>query len=71
MNVTPKSQAAIVRFAKIAGLGAAVLWIDGLVTLATGNVLGLAPTYQSLVMAFAIPALAAAEKWASWQEAQA
>ena len=71
MNLTPKSRAAVVRFVKVTIFGAAFLAADGLVTLATGNALNLAPTYQSLVMAFGVPALAAAEKWANWQESQA
>lgn len=70
MNLTPKGRASLLRFAKMTILSAIVLTVDGAITLLTGNVLGLAPTYQSIVMAFAIPALAGGEKWANWQEAQ-
>jgi hypothetical protein len=47
-----------------------VLVADAAITFVTGNSLGLAPTAQSVVMLVGVPALAGAQKWATWQEAQ-
>jgi hypothetical protein len=68
--VNPKAYAALLRFAKSFALGAAFLAVDGAVTLLSSNALGIAPTYQSLVMAIAVPLLLAGEKWITWAQSQ-
>lgn len=70
MSLTPKGRSSLLRFLKVTACGVVVLVADAAVTFATGNSLGLAPTYQSIVMALGVPALAGVEKWATWQEAQ-
>jgi hypothetical protein len=68
--LSPKAQASLLRFVKVTVIGFVFLTADGAITFLTGNSLGLAPTYQSLVMVLAVPALTAAEKWATWQKSQ-
>lgn len=68
--MSPKQIAVLVRFLKITALGCAVLFVDGFITLTTNNAFDIAPTYQAFVMLLAVPALAAAEKWLTWEETQ-
>jgi hypothetical protein len=70
MTLSPQAMASLVRFGKVTLFGAIVLAVDGAITFLTANSLGLAPTYQSVVQLVAVPVLAAAQKWATWQEAQ-
>jgi hypothetical protein len=68
--LTARRKATITRFVRILAFSVAVIVLEGLVTFFTNNALGLEPTSQSLVMLIVVPALAAADKWARWNEAQ-
>jgi hypothetical protein len=68
--IHPQAFAALLRFGKVFALGTGFLLADGLVTLLTSNALGLAPTFQSIVMLAVVPLLTAAEKWLNWVQTQ-
>ena len=70
MTLSPRVSAALLRLGKGVAFGTLVLAIDAVVTLLTSNALGLAPGASTLLVAYAVPALLGAEKWASWQRAQ-
>jgi hypothetical protein len=68
--LTARAESALLRWAKVMILSAGFLLADGAVTFLSGNALGLAPVYQSLVMALVVPMLVGIEKWASWEKTQ-
>jgi len=70
MNLSPRADAALLRLAKGVVFGTLVLAIDAAVTLLTSNSLDLAPGTSTLLVAYLVPALLGAEKWANWQESQ-